>query len=143
MDTQEKKQNNNGGMIVFIIICIFVIIISLVILFQMLNKPKADYETFNTKVTTYLQGIENVKSYRKSSAGNDVYYITIDEKSWKGSEIDKVTYCDNIRKAFTGLAWENNIINENATISVIFETEKGIRLAEPDGVNFGTYKIFY
>lgn len=139
LEIAKKRAYKNSIYISLIIVSIAVIIVSI----MFLTAPKPDYNKFNTATTAYLSQVGNVISYRPSTYGYDIIYITVDESSWRGSKLDKVKYCDAIRKTLTVYGWRNNIISDKETISVIFETESGVRLAEPDGMQFGKYKIFY
>lgn len=127
---------------VCIIFGVFAITILIGVVFY-LTKPSPDNKGFDTAINAYLSQIDNVISYRPSTYGYDIIYITVDESSWRGSDIDKVKYCDAIRQTLTAYGWKYNIISNKEAVSVIFETESGVRLAEPDGMQFGKYKIFY
>jgi hypothetical protein len=125
---------------------IFAIIISVIIITAAINyisKPKPDYEGFNSVMNESLSKIDNIVKYEASGVNNSIYRVTIKGNTWFGSDLDKVSYCDSIRKAFTAYGWDYNIIDKNDTMYVIFLNEDGITLAEPDGNGFGKYKIYY
>lgn len=136
----SKKSKDYAIIITALIIGLIIVI---TVFYSLFFKPKPDYTNFNKVIVEYVNNIGNVTNIRKSKSANDIYYITVADDTWKGTEIDKVSYCDTIRKTFTAYAWDYNIINKNNTISVIFENSSGVRLAEPDGISFGKYKIYY
>jgi hypothetical protein len=143
---QSKPKLNFYQKTVFVTGSIFAIIFLVIfcsIIYTDLTRPKPDYEGFNSQINTYLSQIKNVVSYRMSESGDDIYYVTVNKSSWAGLKIDKVTYCTNIRQTFTAYGWKYNIISKNEMIDVIFETEDGVRLAKPDGIEISDYKIYY
>lgn len=142
---QNKSINKRSKFNRYMAYLLFGLVALLIVLlvYEKVTRPKPDYVGFNKEISTYLSQIDNVKSYRVSSAGDDIYYITIDKSSWSGSDLDKVTYCSNVRKTFTAYGWKYNIINKNESMGVIFETEDGVTLAEPNGVGLSDYEIKY
>lgn len=145
-DNIIRNRYNYNRKIILITTYVFAILFTAIIIISAVNyviKPKSNYEGFNKAVNAYLSQIGNVKSYDISPNANDIYYVTIKGNTWKGKELDKVSYCDAIRKTFTAYAWDYHIIDKNNTIYVMFENEDGITLAEPDGIGFGKYKIYY
>ncbi len=127
---------------VYFLLSLFVLVIVYITVYNIV-KPKPDFEGYNKVIDSYLSQIGNVSSFNKSSYGDDIYYVTVNSNTWIGTELDKVSYCDSIRKTFTAYAWDYHIIDNDNTIYVIFRNEEGITLAEPDGIGFGKYKIYY
>lgn len=118
----------------------FISIMALLTIIYNLTKPKPDYDKFNATVETYISTIDYITDIKFVDEG--MYSVTVDDRWFNTSEINKVKFCDNVRNILTSYGWECNIISDNELIWVVFNDKDGTRLAEPNG-SVGQYKILY
>lgn len=135
--------NKTKGNVLIITTALIGAIIVITVFYNLFFKPKPDYNGYINAVNTYTNQLSGVVDFRSSNNDYTIIYLTLDTNMWDStSTIDKITFCDNIRKTYTAYAWKYNLLGDNETVYAIFESENGIKLAEPK-FGFGDYNILH